>query len=144
VTRLRVGVGFGECAGDIASTRLVRTIYEIHAIYGYYARLSRLGSFTLVAASIAASASAASTLPTHLARCRAREVDFPGEQRPKWQSFFVFFAWHPGEPTKKLGATLSAAPLYQSIVCLRSEIAILLPLLAKERGPDLSPSPPAR
>jgi hypothetical protein len=33
-------------------------------------------------ASIAASAAAASTLPMYLARCRAREVDFPGEQRP--------------------------------------------------------------
>jgi hypothetical protein len=84
VTRLRVGVGFGECAGDIASTRRVRTIYEIQAIYGHYARLSRLGSFTsnsLVATSIAVSAAAASTPPMYLARCRAREVDFPGEQR---------------------------------------------------------------
>jgi hypothetical protein len=49
------------------------TIFEIQAIHGHYARLtaiSRFGSLTsnsLVAASIAASASAASTLPTYLA-----------------------------------------------------------------------------
>jgi hypothetical protein len=55
------------------STKQAGTIFEIQAIHGHYARLtaiSRFGSLTsnsLVAASIAALASAASTLPTYLA-----------------------------------------------------------------------------